>query len=186
MEKTLYNRKGQITGVPAAIVTLIAGVGVAVLVLIFVGTLSGSTYQLIEPGIEALTGSTINDSFTANNVTAQALTFDDVVTGTLSVVNSTDDVIGLSNFTVNLDDGTMLLIGTHAQNGTTMFATYTYGDQVIEDHIKDSIISSFSALETTGDYLPIIVLAVVIALVLTLVLGFMSFGGGGGYGGSAL
>lgn len=111
--ETLYKRKGQITGVPAAVVTLIAGVGVAVLVLIFVGALGGQTYEMVEPDIDAITNTTIRD------------------------------------------------------------------------HVKNSIVSGFSALETTGDYLPIIVLAVVIALVLTLVLGFMAFGGGG-YRGSAL
>ena len=45
--------------------------------------------------------------------------------------------------------------------------------------------SGFDALEQTGSYMPIIVLAVIIALVLSLVLGFSGMVGGYG-GGSAL
>jgi hypothetical protein len=108
MQKTLYSKKGQMGGAVGAVVQLIVGVGVAVLVLIFVGTLGGQTYQLTESKINAITNTTIQNS------------------------------------------------------------------------VKSGIISGFEALEQTGDYLPIIVLAVVIALVLFLVLGFTNMGGGGG------
>jgi hypothetical protein len=103
----MYEKKGQIGGAVGAIIQLIVGVGVATLVLIFVGTLGGQTYNLVEDDIDAIS------------------------------------------------------------NGT------------IEASVKNSVISSFSALEQTGDYLPIIVLAVVISLVMFLVLGFTSVGGGG-------
>lgn len=113
--KTLYEKKGQMTGgAIGAIIMLIVGVGVSVLVLIFVGALGGQTYELVEPDIDAITNTTVRE------------------------------------------------------------------------HVRDSIISGFEALETTGDYLPIIVLAVVIAVVLTLVLGFTAFSGGFGGRGSAL
>lgn len=112
-QKTKYMKKGQFAGAAVGnIITLLVGVGVAVLVLIFVGSLGGQTYNLVEPDIDTIT-----------NVT-------------------------------------------------------------IQNHIKSGILSGFEALEQTGDYLPIIVLAVVISLVLALVL---SFGGLGGTGrGSAL
>lgn len=111
-EKPLYEKKGQVAAV-GAIITLIVGVGVAVLVLIFVGALGGQTYQLVEPDIDAITNTTI------------------------------------------------------------------------QGKIKDSILSGFTALQQTGSYLPIVVLAVIIFIVLTLVLGFTQFGGQAG-GGSAL
>ena len=111
--KKLYKVEGQSMGAVGAIITLITGVGVAVLVLIFVGSLGGQTYQLVE-----------------------------------------SDITAISN-------------------------------QTVEDHVKNGIISGFDALEQTGSYLPIIVLAVVISLVLALVLGFTAFGGAG-RGGSAL
>jgi len=49
----------------------------------------------------------------------------------------------------------------------------------ISQSIKTSILSGFEALEQTGKFLPLIVLAVIIALVLTLILGFTAFGTGG-------
>lgn len=112
--KMLYEKEGQAGGAVSNVIVLIVGIGVAVLVLIFVGSLGGQTYNLVETDIDAISNATIKDA------------------------------------------------------------------------VKDSIVSGFTALNTTGDYLPIIVLAVVIALVLSLVLGFTAFGGGGFRGGSAL
>lgn len=115
MENKDYMEEGQAGMAVGNVITLIVGVGVAVLVLIFVGALGGQTYNLVEPDIDAITNTTIKNA------------------------------------------------------------------------VKDSIVSGFSALKQTGDYLPIIVLAVVIFLVLALVLGFTAFGGGmGGGRGSAL
>jgi len=103
-----FQKKAQfVGGAVGNIITLIVGIGISVLIMIFVGSLSGQTWNLVE-----------------------------------------DDVDTISNTT-------------------------------IKNHIKDSVISGFSALETTGDYLPIIVLAVVISLVLGLVLGFGGIGGAG-------
>jgi hypothetical protein len=107
-------KKGQAGGAVGAIITLIVGIGVSVLVLIFVGALGGQTYNLVEPDIDSISNTTIRDS------------------------------------------------------------------------VKGGIVSGFQALEQTGSYLPIIVLAVVISLVLALVLSFTAFGGGFGRGGSAL
>jgi hypothetical protein len=58
-----YKKSGQmIGGSVGAIVSLIVGVGVATLVLIFVGTLGGQTYQLVESDIDSITNTTIQDS----------------------------------------------------------------------------------------------------------------------------
>lgn len=62
----------------------------------------------------------------------------------------------------------------------------TITNQEIGTAINNSILSGFTTLETTSSYVPLIVLAVIIFIVLTLVLGFTSFGGGGMSGGSAL
>lgn len=109
--KQLYEEKGQVAGAVGATIQLIVGVGVAVLVLIFVGALGGQTYNLVEPQITAITNTTIRNS------------------------------------------------------------------------VNNAIIAGFSALEQTGTYLPIIVLAVVIFLVLVLVLGFTTLGNFAGQGG---
>jgi len=111
----IYRKEGMIQAQIGAIIMLIVGVGVAALVLIFVGTLGGQTYNLVEADIDAIT----NDS--------------------------------------------------------------------VKNYTKDGIISAFKALKTTGSYLPIIVLAVVIFIVLGLILGMTGMStGGGGYGGGAL
>jgi len=107
----LYERKGQASAAVSALVTLIVGIGIAVLILIFVGALSGQTYQLVEADLTAITNDTI------------------------------------------------------------------------ENHVKEAIISGFEGLEQTGKYIPIIVLAVVISLVIGLVLSFSIFTQGGGMGG---
>jgi len=110
--KQMYELEGQSSMAVGNVITLIVGVGVAVLVLIFVGTLGGQTYELVEDDLDAISNTTIQNS------------------------------------------------------------------------VKDGIVSGFEALEQTGDYLPIIVLAVVIFLVLSMVLGFTAFGGGGRMGGA--
>jgi len=51
-------------------------------------------------------------------------------------------------------------------------------DATIRGHIDGAVTSGFEALEDTGDYLPLIVLGIVIFLVLGLVLGMSSLGGG--------
>ncbi len=114
-KEKLYKKSGFVQQSVNAIVQLIVGVGVAVMVLIFIGALGGQTYNLVEPDIDNISDATIKAS------------------------------------------------------------------------VKASITSGFAALEQTGAYLPIIVLAVVIALVLMLILGFTAFGQGGQGGrGSAL
>ena len=107
-----YEKKGQAGGAVGSVITLIVGVGVSVLVLIFVGSLGGQTWQLVEADVDAITNTTIRN------------------------------------------------------------------------HVREGVVSGFDALEQTGSYLPIIVLAVVISLVLVLVLSFGGIGGRGG--GSAL
>lgn len=60
-QETLYMKKGQAVGAVGAIITLIVGVGVSVLILIFVGALGGQTYELIEDDITAITNTTIQE-----------------------------------------------------------------------------------------------------------------------------
>ncbi len=116
MEKLEYETEGQVTANIGAMVFLIVGVGIATLVLIFVGVLGGQVYQQVESDIDAITNTTI------------------------------------------------------------------------KNHVKNSIIAGFEALETTGNYLPIIVLAVIIFIVLSIVMGLGAFGGmgagGATYGGA--
>ena len=59
----MYEKKGQMAGNAVGnIITLIVGVGVAVLILIFVGSLGGQTYNLVEDDIDEITNVTIKTS----------------------------------------------------------------------------------------------------------------------------
>jgi hypothetical protein len=52
--KQLYKKEGEMIGAVQAVIALIAGVGVSVLVLIFVGTLSGQTYSMVQADLTAI------------------------------------------------------------------------------------------------------------------------------------
>lgn len=63
-----YRKKGQSAGPITAVIALITGVGVSVLILIFVGVLGGQTYELTEDQIDAITNTTIQDHVKASIV----------------------------------------------------------------------------------------------------------------------
>ncbi len=96
--KLVYEKRGTVEVSMGAIILLITGIGVATLVLIFVGVLGGQVYSQVEPDINA-----INDS-------------------------------------------------------------------TIQGYIKDGIASGFKSLKVTGNYLPIVVMAIIIFIVLALVM----------------
>lgn len=54
-------KKGQANLAVSAIITLIVGIGISVLVLVFVGSLGGRTYELVEADITAISNGTIED-----------------------------------------------------------------------------------------------------------------------------
>lgn len=98
--------------------------------------------------------------------------------------NAVGNIIGLI---VGVGVAVLILIFVGALGGQTYELVEdditAITNATIETSVKNSIYSGFVALEQTGDYLPIIVLAVIITVVLALVL---SFGGMGVRGGSAL
>ena len=176
----MYKKEGNMQGSINAVISLIAGVGVAVLILVFIGTLSGQTYDLVEPDLQTIgvaAGST--SDLTVLNDTAVSLTHGALQSTPLAYKAGT---LITGNFTYSLEAGTATLTDV-ANNNTAFNFTYTWKNETVGRSVKESMISGFQALEQTGSYLPIIVLAVVIALVLALVLG-MGSGLGGSKGGS--
>lgn len=115
-EEPLYIKRGTIRENAGAVVVLIMGVGVSILLLIFVGTLGGQVYVQTAPQILTL--------------------------------NATDS-------------------------------------QAYEN-VTSAIRSAFSALSTTGNYLPIVVLASIVFLILGMVMSLGGYGGGGYGGGGVL
>jgi len=172
-----------------AIVTLIVGISIAVLVLIFVGTLGGGLYNIVEPDINEIGNlSVANETFTATNGTAVGVSHENLHYDSIVIQNITGQPIGLGNFTIDVHAGTFTLntnIGAYAGlRSNTMNVSYTHGDTAIRTNIMNSITSGFEALETSGDYTPIITLAVVIVLVLSMIFGLGMMTGGRGSNGA--
>jgi hypothetical protein len=61
-----YKKSGQLQGAVGAVIYLIVGVGVSVLVLIFVGTLGGQTYTLTQGQIANITDNTTRGYVTSS------------------------------------------------------------------------------------------------------------------------
>ena len=59
MTEITYEKEGNAYGAVGAVIMLVSGIGVAVLVLIFVGTLGGQTYNLVEDDIDNISDATI-------------------------------------------------------------------------------------------------------------------------------
>lgn len=174
----MYHKKGEFSGSVGAVVQLITGVGIGVLVLIFVGALGGQTYTLVEPQLDAITTNVYNETATVLTGIAVSLAHKPIVSGSVSALN-VSAAVPASNYTIDYTLGKVTL-NQVLYNNTELKFTYIYGDAVIEGHVKGGIIAGFSALEQVGNYLPIIVLAIVIALVLFLVLGASNRTTGGG------
>jgi hypothetical protein len=162
----MYEKKGQMKGSVGQVITLIVGVGVSVLVLIFVGTLGGQTYDLVEDDLDAISLTTVTFNQTVGNVTAVTVGHPNIVT-TPVVTNGSDTLDYTGNLTFNLKTG--FVNSSDLWNGQEFNFTYTWRNESVPQAIKGGIMSSFNALEQTGSYLPVIVLAVIIALVLGLV-----------------
>jgi len=60
-----YKKKGQAAGAVGSIITLVMGVAVATLLMIFTGALGGQTYNLVEPDIDNISDATIKASIKA-------------------------------------------------------------------------------------------------------------------------
>lgn len=169
------------------IITLIVGVAVSVLVLLFIGSMGGQTFQLLESDIAAIGDNDISgEVFKPIYNSYVKLDHSMIQTGSIVLYNSSNKVIdlGTSNWTVDYDAGRILYLNkTYTKlNNTNTYINYTWGAAEVRASTQGAIQSSFEALEDTGGYLPIIVLAVIIVMILGMVVGFMAVGriGGGG------
>lgn len=164
------------------LVVLITLVGVSVLALLFLGILTGQTYELTEDKIEAIGANTETETLTVLNSTAVAMGHPDIQESTISVLNGSD-AVGAGNFSYSLTtSASTVTLLNNDYNNTGLVFSYTWGRLAIRTSVKNGIISAFEGLETVGDYLPIIVLALIIFFVLALVIGFTLFAPGQGSG----
>lgn len=180
-----YEAEGQ-AGNVGAIITMVVGIGVAVLVLIFVGTLGGSTFYLVEDDLATIgMDRAVTESITVVNGTFTALSKAPIDTGL--VVRNASGVVGIGNFTVDTTAGHVSLNTTNAGvintiNNSAVNVSYTYDNYTVQSSIRNGIASSFDGLEQTGNYLPVITLAIIITLVLGMILGLGMMKGRGNSG----
>lgn len=171
-----YRKKGQMGS--GTMLALIIGVGVGVLVLIFIGVLGGQVYNLSESRIAAIGNNSYNNAnvtiINTSTATTTYLGHTNILTGSLTITNTSNGaVMGLSNFTVDYTAGTLYPDPDvpYLANTSSINVSYDHGDLGIQNNVKGGILSSFEALEQTGDYLPIIVLAFIIFIVMGIVIG---------------
>ncbi len=89
--KKLYKKSGFVQQSVNAIVQLIVGVGVAVMVLIFIGALGGQTYNLVESDINGIGNtSEIAKSWVAINNTAVSIGNSNIHQGSLTITNNSN------------------------------------------------------------------------------------------------
>jgi hypothetical protein len=174
-----------------AIISLIVGVGVAVLVIIFVSVLAGQTYQQVEPKLDTIgiasPGPTtaIRLTYDSQRTHLKWFTIPEAYTnGTITFwANGTS--LTQNKFALHADNHTVKCVD-NTYNNTDVNPHYTYDNATVRNYIKEGAISAFQGLSQTGSYLPIIVLAVVIVLILGLIMGMVGFRPNGGTLGGAL
>ncbi|QGH73147.1 MAG: hypothetical protein [Siphoviridae sp. ctjeG17] len=183
-DKQKYYREGATGSSVGVMVTLVIGVVIITIIIIMGGVLSGQAYQVSEPLVNAVGNQSVaNESVTLYTGIAQRLTHGPTLSGSYLLKNASNTVPA-SNYSVTSEPSSITLLD-NAYNGSTLKFSYDYGDPTIMNQIKDSVKGGFSTLKTTSDYLPLVILGVVLVVVLGLVL---VLGGGftGGRNNSAL
>ena len=182
--ETLYRKKGQVQEATNAMITLVVGIGVVVLLIIFLGALTGQTWTLIEPTVAELTTTVTDQTLTVLNSTAVSFGRDNVVNASITAFNGSNSVPASKFFyDFGTRPNTVTLLDNNFNN-TALNFSYVDGNPAIKSSIENSVISAFESFKLTADYVPIIALAVVIFLVLALIIGLGLLTGdiGGGSG----
>lgn len=167
-----------------SVIGLITGVGIAVMVLIFVSVMGGSTYNAAEADINSIGGEVTGEVLGTADATGYLvanLSYTPVVQGSETIYANGTPITG---YTIDYSTGQVTVNDTAAANAT-ITADYKWGQYDIYNNIKTSITSSFKALNQTGKYMPLIVVAVMITIVLGLVVN-IGWQTGGRFGGGAL
>ena len=183
------SKKAQATSAVGSMVFLIVGVAIAVLVLIFMSSLGGRVYNIVEPDILDIGQTTFRgvDNFTASNSTAIQLSKKEIIEGSLALFANKTAPVSLTKFYIAYVNGTIVCATPDPFNQTCnsmkLNATYKYWNYSVQSEIRGSMVAGFSAQKQTAQEMPVIVLGVIIAIVLAIILGIMggvAFKGGSG------
>jgi len=190
--KNKKNKKGQMAfegGIFGMILSIVLVGGLASILTVFMASLSGQVYETTQEDIASIGSETAgSEQFRANNVTATQLTRTRLNNGSLSLVNINGTAVALANFTVNYSTGTILLgTGGSAYNNTLINASYTYDNSTIRGYVNGAVVSAFSAQQKGASYIPLLILAGIVVVVVGAVLSISSLATGSrGNGGSVL
>jgi hypothetical protein len=163
--------------------TSILSIGVAIIVLVLVLVIS---QELRDTDTISAANSGFNDNETLTTVTeagenVEAISEPGANCNILIATNSTGgEIISSGNYTTSNNACTILAVSTSTYNNTdwNVSYTFTFGDEAYTSANK-----SLVGLGTFGDFVSIIVLALVAGIVLGIIFGV--FGGLGGTGGRA-
>lgn len=184
------NKKAQVSN---SIVPLVVGVCVAILVLIFVSSIGGQVWETVEDDVSTL-GQTTAETRTQQNLSSSVSLDTDILDDTVVLTANGSTTISGSSidnyFKVDYNTGTIYCnnsasAGSAGSMNTSYYnITYEYYNYTIRNSIVDSAVNSFTALEDTASYTPLIVLATIIGLVMVIILsnGFIGGGSVGGKG----
>lgn len=171
----------------ALILPLIMAVGVGVLLLILLTSLGGVVYDNVDDDLNSIGANLVTDelhNITANNTEFALLNgfvLEDTITA-YDFTNSTD--VTITESYVFRDDKYLTLVNESLKNADVKF-NYTYGLKDVRDRALDTLTYGFDANKLTAQYIPLLVLALIIVVVVGAVIG-MSYMGRGGMGGGAL
>lgn len=148
-----------------------------VLLLVLLGMLLGIGVLVLDKFASSIYDekTIINESFTVAALDATTALANGNLTTLTRIINSTQGVWESTNYTVDLDAGTINNTnnGTSCAEGFTCLATYTYKD--FEHETKSTLRATVTAMTPVADtWMPLIVTVMILAIILTIVI--RSFG----------
>lgn len=166
-----------------AVIALVVGIALATMMILLTNSLGGQAFSVVEPSLDdiGVTDETENATVLLNEGTTLSCT--PVLSDGFSARNASASGTVISSGNYSLTTATGLFNLTNVQyNNSNIFFAYECGDATMRTQVYNSIREGFGAGEDTASYLPLIILAVVVALVLSVVLGFVgnNFKSGGG------
>lgn len=179
-------KEAQVQASVNALIILIVGVGIGALMLIFVGVLGGNVFNQSEADIDAIYAQVSNENIGTANATGGLIATINTANLPLTSITSVTcnaSTVPSANYSFVSDTGVVTVTHLSECNLATVNVTYFHGNHTIETSIREGITSGFDALDTTSGYMPLVVLAVIISLVMAMVLGMGGTGrkSGGSY-----
>jgi len=113
----------------------------------------------------------ISDSIEIINMTCGNNKISYIILNQANTTNYTTDFCSPKDyFIIDYVNG-IITLNNSELNNSDFIVRYSYNDPRVKGYVKEGIASSFKSLETTSNYVPVIVLAFIIILILSMVIG---------------